>query len=52
MIMADFERLIADKGGLEAVIHNSQAKLEAKIKTVLDGQEEMKATVSSILQKL
>lgn len=29
-------------GGLKAMIHNSQAKLEAKIKTILDRQEEMK----------
>jgi hypothetical protein len=29
-------------GGLKAVIHNSQAKLEAEIKTIQDKQEEMK----------
>jgi hypothetical protein len=47
--MADFEHLIAAIGGLYAVIHNSQAKLEAEIKTIQDGQDEMKVTVSTIL---
>jgi hypothetical protein len=57
--MADFEHLIAATGGLQAVIHNNQAKMGVEIKTIQDGQEgiksgqaEMKVIVNAILQKM
>jgi hypothetical protein len=45
--MADFESLVAEIGGLRAVIRNNQAKIEAKIKTIQDGRDAMKAQVGS-----
>ena len=59
MIMADLECLIDALRGLEAVIHNNQAKTRAAVKTIHDGQDgiesaqaEMKSTVSAILQTM
>jgi hypothetical protein len=46
--MVDFIHLIAAIGGLEAVIHNNQAKIGAKI-TI---QEEMKALVGSLASRI
>jgi hypothetical protein len=36
IIKAEFESLLAVIGVLEAVIHNSQDKVETEIKTILD----------------
>jgi hypothetical protein len=41
--MADFECLVAPIGGLEAMIHNNQAKVGTEIKNIQEGKEEMKA---------
>jgi hypothetical protein len=50
--MADFEHLIAAIGGLEAMIHNNQAKIGAEIKTIQEGQEEMKAQLGSLASRI
>jgi hypothetical protein len=50
--MVDFERLIAAIGRLEVVIRNNQAKIEAEIKIIQDGQEEMNVQVGSLASRI
>jgi hypothetical protein len=49
--MVDFECLVADIGGFQAMIYNNQIKTEAEMKTIqgkMDNGKVMKAQVGSV----